>query len=76
MACQYCHRRNCSGGPTCKSGVISRDNTFTNNSEGRDGESAYAAYVRAKEALGEIPLSYNDWALYAESNIYNEDNWE
>lgn len=46
MACQYCHRRNCSGGPTCKSGTITRDNTFTNSSEGRDGESAYQIAVR------------------------------
>lgn len=75
MGCNKCYRRNCNGGPSCGASTISRENSFSNNSTGRDGEDAYEAYVRAKEALGEIPLSYNEWALINESNVYNEDTW-
>lgn len=46
MVCKYCHKRNCSGGNSCQKSIITRDNTFINNSEGRDGESAYEIAVR------------------------------
>ncbi len=75
MGCHKCHRRNCTGGPDCGSSNITRENNFSNTSEGRDGEDAYLAYVRVTEAKGEIPFSYEEWALLNESNVYEEDNW-
>lgn len=70
MACEKCFKRNCSGSCSSK-GVISRDNSFTNSSEGRDGEDAYEAYVRKG---GE--LSWEEWVELSTSNVYNEDNWD
>lgn len=75
MGCNKCYRRNCNGGPGCGSSIISRENSFSNNSTGRDGEDAYEAYVRVTEAAGDVPFSYEEWAVLRESNVYEEDNW-
>lgn len=62
MGCNKCYRRNCNGGPHCGSSIISRENSFSNNSIGRDGESAYEAYVRLGGTLSE-----EEWAFLVEN---------
>lgn len=51
MACNICYNHSCNGG--CKSSDITRQIRIENNSIGRDGESAYEAYVRNGGTLTE-----------------------
>lgn len=68
MACNKCYNHSCDG--SCGQPEITRQVRIENNSIGRDGESAYEAYVRNGGTL-----TYEEWALMVESNTYNEDNW-
>lgn len=81
MACSRCQQLNCNGGciksPFNKScsqdSIISRNNSFENKSEGRDGESAYKIYVREGGTLTE-----EEWLESLKGNSYipiNSDNY-
>lgn len=67
MGCNKCYNHTCNG--NCKTD-ITRQIRIENNSIGKDGESAYEAYVRNGGTL-----SYSEWALLIESDIYKIDNW-
>lgn len=68
VTCNKCYNHSCNG--SCGQPEITRQVRIENNSIGRDGESAYEAYVRNGGTLTE-----EEWALMVESNTYNEDNW-
>lgn len=55
MACSKCHQVNCVG--RCGSSSITRENTFENKSEGRDGLNAYQMAVVYDGFTG----TYNEW---------------
>lgn len=65
--CNKCYNNSCNG--SCNRSVT-RQIRLQNNSIGRDGESAYEAYVRLGGTLTE-----QEWAFLNESNVYEEDNW-
>lgn len=66
--CNKCNNNRCTGSYGKKS--ITRQIRINNSSIGRDGESAYEAYVRLGGTLTE-----QEWAFLNESNVYEEDNW-
>lgn len=66
--CNKCYKGSCRG--SCGKPVVSRQVRIENNSIGRDGESAYEAYIRLGGTLTE-----QEWAFLSESNVYEEDNW-
>lgn len=77
MACSRCQQLNCTGGcikspinSPCTSDGITRNNSFENKSEGRDGESAYQLAVR--KGFTGTEDEFNALNL---SNSYVEFNW-
>lgn len=68
MACNKCYNYSCNGG--CKKSEITRQISIENNSIGRDGESAYEAYVRLGGTLTE-----EEWTDLQLMNTYGQDNW-
>lgn len=68
MACNICYNHSCNG--KCKSSDITRQVRIENNSIGRDGESAYEAYVRNGGTMTE-----EEWALSNNSNVYAKYDW-
>ena len=68
MACNKCYNNSCNG--SCDKSTVTRQVRIENNSVGRDGESAYEAYVRNGGTM-----TYEEWSLSAEGNFYKTDNW-
>ena len=63
--CVQCSNDSCSGG--CS---VTRQITSENNSLGRDGESAYEAYVRLGGTLTEA-----EWTALNINSSYSEFDW-
>ena len=70
MAKHYrkCYNSSCNG--SCGKPIVSRQVRIENNSIGRDGESAYEAYVRNGGTLTE-----QEWLELQVNNSYSTDNW-
>lgn len=68
MACNKCYNHSCNG--SCGKTSVTRQIRIENDSIGRDGESAYEAYVRLGGTLTE-----EEWLLLMISQTYTEYNW-
>lgn len=66
--CNKCYQGSCNGG--CLKTGVTRQIILENNSEGRDGESAYETYVRLGGTLTE-----QEWSELNINNSYTIDEW-